>query len=323
MAGILRGWHPDPFGVHEMRYFTFDGNATRLVRDGDARTHDAPPAAPVSMMRWRVASPVVGSHSVASELCLRSVQSAQAIFPDAPPILTRREPTQLVRDREVEFYDEPPNDHAGLYNLHLAPPFAAPPISGVGEAPEQLVDPVATFSPPRTTFARLLRYGSVSVFSTVAGLTMLGVMVGVLGWNATWSNVLTTLIMVVPAFELNRRWVWAYSGKRSFLRQAVPYAAMSFAGLVASTIAVHVAAAATSTSTRLVHTAAVELANVGAYGALWIVQFVVCDRLLFRSRSKAAEADDSNGPFGSNGLSGHDTVGRDVDGLPLASQVVA
>jgi hypothetical protein len=52
---------------------------------------------------------------------------------------------------------------------------------------------------------------------------------------------------------------------------------------VISTVAVHLAATATSASTRLVHTAAVEMANVAAYGSLLIIQFVLCDRILFRT----------------------------------------
>jgi hypothetical protein len=61
--------------------------------------------------------------------------------------------------------------------------------------------------------------------------------------------------------------------------------------LIVSSIAVHLAANATVNSTRLVHTAAVELANIAAYGSLWIVQFVVCDRILFRSCAKPTGGD--------------------------------
>jgi hypothetical protein len=39
----LQGWQADPFGVHEKRYFS-DGLPTKLVRDGDAESYDAPPA---------------------------------------------------------------------------------------------------------------------------------------------------------------------------------------------------------------------------------------------------------------------------------------
>jgi hypothetical protein len=64
--------------------------------------------------------------------------------------------------------------------------------------------------------------------------------------------------------------------------------------LLLSTFAVHLASAATSDASRLFHTAAVELANVAAYGALWVIQFVLCDRILFRTppdRSKGVVDD--------------------------------
>jgi putative flippase GtrA len=149
-------------------------------------------------------------------------------------------------------------------------------------------------APPsrRATLRQFVRYGSVSAISTVTALSVLGVLVGVLGWPATWSNVVATAIGTIPSFELNRRWVWAVGGRRSILRQAVPYAALSFTGLVVSTFAVHLASDATINSTRLVHTMAVEMANVAAYGALWLVQFALCDRVLFRAPAIPTVDDD-------------------------------
>jgi hypothetical protein len=38
----LQGWQPDPFGVHEMRYFSV-GRPTKLVRDGRVEAYDEPP----------------------------------------------------------------------------------------------------------------------------------------------------------------------------------------------------------------------------------------------------------------------------------------
>ena len=140
------------------------------------------------------------------------------------------------------------------------------------------------------------------------------VLVGVFGWPAVWANVVATAIALAPSFELSRRWVWAHDGRRSIPRQAAPYAAISFAGLIVSSFAVHLAANATSSSTRLVHTVAVLLANVAAYGSLWIVQFVVCDRILFPSRARAGR--DSNGAV-SDGDGARAPVGS-----PLAREVL-
>jgi len=43
MMGELRGWNPDPFGLHEFRFFSDDGKPTLLVRDGSQRSFDQPP----------------------------------------------------------------------------------------------------------------------------------------------------------------------------------------------------------------------------------------------------------------------------------------
>ena len=36
-------WKPDPFGVHELRFFSADGKPTLLVMDGGTRSYDKPP----------------------------------------------------------------------------------------------------------------------------------------------------------------------------------------------------------------------------------------------------------------------------------------
>jgi putative flippase GtrA len=145
--------------------------------------------------------------------------------------------------------------------------------------------------PRRAVLRRLIRYGSVSAISTATSLVILGVLVGLASFPAIWANVIATSIGTVPSFELNRRWVWAQRGRLSLLRQAAPFILLSFAGLLISTVAVHLASAATSDTTRLFHTAAVEMANVAAYGVLWLVQFVLCDRILFRTPSVRSAED--------------------------------
>src|SRR5271168_4174908 len=132
--------------------------------------------------------------------------------------------------------------------------------------------------------AKLLRYSAVSCISTVTSLTVLGVLVGIFGVNAVVANVLATAVGTVPSFELNRRWVWFDHSQRSVLRQVAPFCSLSFAGLVLSTLTVRAVSARTIDLSRGWHTLAVEAANVSAYGALWVVQFVLLDRVLFRDR---------------------------------------
>ena len=142
----------------------------------------------------------------------------------------------------------------------------------------------------RRRLAVWLRYCAVSAVSTGTSLATLGVLVGGAAVNATVANVIATAIGTIPSFELNRRWVWAHHGRRSVVHQVVPFVALSLAGLVLSTLAVHVAAGRTVDWSRGWHTVAVEAANVAAYGGLWILQFFVLDRVLFARPGFAARS---------------------------------
>lgn len=137
----------------------------------------------------------------------------------------------------------------------------------------------------RRHLARLWRYASVSVVATATSLTLLGLLVDGVGLTAGWANVVATAAGTVPSFELNRRWVWRRSGHPSLVAEVMPFTALSFAGLAMSTLAVHLAGAwaADRSWPTLARTALVMVANVGAYGSLWVLQFVILDRLLFRS----------------------------------------
>jgi putative flippase GtrA len=138
-----------------------------------------------------------------------------------------------------------------------------------------------------TLVRKLVRYGAVSVVCTSISLTILATLVASRAMTAGWANMTATGIGTIPSFELNRRWVWAKEGRRSVSAEVGPFCALSLTGLVLSTIAVHAAAgwasgAGLGTAAR---TIAVEGANVATFGTLWVAQFVILDRVLFRSRA--------------------------------------
>lgn len=137
---------------------------------------------------------------------------------------------------------------------------------------------------------QLVRYASVSLISTAVGTTVLGTPVATRAVTPGWANVVATSVGTVPSFELNRRWVWGRRGARSATREVGPFVALSFAGLALSTAAVSVAghlAASLGTTGR---TALVEAANVGAFGSLWVVQFLLVDRVLFTPPAPTAQS---------------------------------
>jgi putative flippase GtrA len=97
------------------------------------------------------------------------------------------------------------------------------------------------------------------------------------------ANVVGTIAGTIPSFELNRRWVWGKGGRRSLAAEIGPFCTLSFAGLALSTVAVSAAAGWASRTglTATARTVAAEAANVAAFGSLWLVQYVVLDRVLF------------------------------------------
>jgi putative flippase GtrA len=142
-----------------------------------------------------------------------------------------------------------------------------------------------------------LRYGSVSIVATLTSMTVLGVLVSATAMPAGWANVIATAVGTVPSFELNRRWVWRKTGKRSLRGEVGPFWILSFTGLALSTLAVSLAAAwaARVGADAATRTIVIEAANVATFAALWVAQFVILDRFLFRVDAAVPAAPRSQG----------------------------
>jgi putative flippase GtrA len=87
---------------------------------------------------------------------------------------------------------------------------------------------------------------------------------------------------IVPSYLANRSWVWGKRGRSDLLREVAPFWVLSLAGLALSTIAVAAAAALTVSWDTSARAVALPAANLAVFGALWVVQFVLLDRVLFR-----------------------------------------
>ncbi|MDQ6614472.1 MAG: GtrA family protein [Actinomycetota bacterium] len=144
---------------------------------------------------------------------------------------------------------------------------------------------------PVRLLARLVRYAAVSAIATTVSLTILGVLVASGVTTAGWANVIATAVGTVPSFELNRRWVWGKSGRRSVGAEIGPFCVLSFAGLALSTVAVSTASGWATAAHLGVggRTLVAEAANVATFGALWVAQYVILDRVLFRTGSRDAQ----------------------------------
>ena len=120
-----------------------------------------------------------------------------------------------------------------------------------------------------------------------------------LGTTALSSAILVTLVVAVavpaaPAnfaafccgipvsYVANRRWVWARRGRSDLVREVGPFWAMNIAGLIVSTLAVGAAGSVISSWSTPLQAVFLPLTSVGSLAALWVVQFVVLDRFVFR-----------------------------------------
>lgn len=132
---------------------------------------------------------------------------------------------------------------------------------------------------------RVLRYAGVSVVGVTSGQLLLFVLFEVAGLRAVVANTLAVAISTIPSYLLNRAWVWGKSGTHSVTAEILPFWGMALLGLILSNILVHIA------EQRWDSWLLVNGANLLAFGSIWIVKYVVLDRVLFRVDTPAASVD--------------------------------
>ena len=130
--------------------------------------------------------------------------------------------------------------------------------------------------------ARFLRYSGVSLFNVVLGQALLLGFHAGLGITAWVANVLAVVFGSIPAFYLNKRYVWRKSGPVSLRTEMMPFWGMNAVGLLLSTLAVRVASSV-STSTLVI-----ALASLAAWASVWVIKYTLLDRMLFRAEPQAA-----------------------------------
>ena len=134
---------------------------------------------------------------------------------------------------------------------------------------------------PNPLVQRLARCLSVSVGTTLlSAASLIALSLGA-GVPAGTSNVIAVCCGIVPSYFANRHWVWGKTGRSDLLREVAPFWILSLAGLVVSTLAVSWVASVTAGSTSTARAVLLPLANLSVFVALWVVQFVVLDRVLF------------------------------------------
>lgn len=129
---------------------------------------------------------------------------------------------------------------------------------------------------------KVVRYSMVSVISALTSLIILTIVYGVLHlWSAVVSTLFANVMAGIPSYYLNRQWVWRKSGRSHIWRELLPFWVMSISGIG---FALYTASVAQNFAEahhlhHLARTVLVVGANIAAFGILWILKFLVLNRL--------------------------------------------
>lgn len=141
------------------------------------------------------------------------------------------------------------------------------------------MDPTRRFSVTRLWDEygkRLLRYGGVTIVSTVVGLATLYVCLRFFGFGGIVSNFWSVLLSTPPAYYLNRAYVWGRgTNNHSASREVGPFWILTLLGWVVSTIAIAIADTQTDSELVLLFT------QMAAFAGLWLVKFAFLEKVLW------------------------------------------
>ena len=132
---------------------------------------------------------------------------------------------------------------------------------------------------------RAIRYVATSGFGVVTTQLLLILFLYKLRWESKPANVIAVSLVSVPAFLLNKHWVWGKSGKAHMRREVLPFWIFTIAGLGLSTLAVAIVVNITKdpNDPNLVHgnKLAVQAANIAGFAVLWVLKYMFLDKIMF------------------------------------------
>jgi putative flippase GtrA len=130
---------------------------------------------------------------------------------------------------------------------------------------------------------KLFRYSMASVVAVIVSTICLVIFVGPCHLSAVVASTLATSIAAVPSYWMNRKWAWGKSGRSHLLKEVVPFWALAFIGWAFSTLAVKLMEdyAKAHDFSHPLTTLTVTIAYIGAFGVLWVVKFVIFNKLMF------------------------------------------
>jgi len=183
-----------------------------------------------------------------------------------------------------------------------------------------LVDRLLSPARGDKSFNRFVRYSVVSAVAIVISQVVILLCAWLGHLPGVVANAIGAAASTPASYELNRKWAWGKKGKSHMWREVMPFWALTILGLLASTGTVQVADSMAHAHhlVGLGRAGAIMGASLFAYGVVWVVKFVVFNRIVFavsahhhvEGRDVGAEprAAGSSQPFGSLPASGDCTA---------------
>jgi putative flippase GtrA len=134
---------------------------------------------------------------------------------------------------------------------------------------------------------KFIRYSMVSAVAIVISQVTILICAWVFGLSGIAANTIGALTATPASYELNRKWAWGKHGKSHLWREVVPFWALTLVGFLGSTGMVELAdnAAKSHGITGLLRALLIMGASLFAYGVVWIVKFMLFNRVIFVDRS--------------------------------------
>lgn len=120
---------------------------------------------------------------------------------------------------------------------------------------------------------QLVKYVAVTLLNIGINQVVLYIANTQFGLSGGWASLVAALIGTGPAYFLSRRWVWEKTGPHSLKGEVVPFLAIALLGLAISGTLAEIAGRLFGAGL------AVNAGNLLGYFVVWILKFVLLDRL--------------------------------------------
>ena len=129
---------------------------------------------------------------------------------------------------------------------------------------------------------RAIKYTATSAIGVALTQILLIPFLHVLGWKPVISNFTAVVLTSVPAFLLNKYWVWGKRGRAHMRREVIPFWLFTVAGWGLSTLAVIIIVNMTKTPANPNgNKLAVQAASIIGFGLLWVLKYLFLDKIMF------------------------------------------